>query len=108
MRVTSEPKTAANHAAFVALSEGCDTLRSCIHRYPHDTMAYEEMLAPRRAAGSGYSTKLYTLGVTPCKLLTICQQMWRNNQEDLNHQQCFDSKSSRRAHASFKSYAYKQ
>jgi hypothetical protein len=31
IRVTSGPKTAANHAAFIALSEGyyhCDTLRS--------------------------------------------------------------------------------
>jgi len=40
MKVTSGPKTTADHAAFIALSEGyyhCDTLHSCVHRYPHNT-----------------------------------------------------------------------
>ena len=109
MRVKSGQKTAAHHAAFIALSEQLLSQRYFAQlRSPLASRhaAYDETLATRRAAVSAQSTKWYTLGFTPCNLLTICQQIWRYNQQDLNHQQCF--KSSRRAHASIKGYAYKQ
>jgi hypothetical protein len=82
MRVMSEPKTAANHAAFIALSEAyyhCDTLRSCVHRYPDDTRRttkrWRHVALPfLRTARNGAPWELRHVS---------CQQMWQNNQENL-------------------------